>query len=86
MAITMAQAVAAWQAGNDRGEGFAPYRTDFVNETIKAYEEDGWRLVLDWQSTSDVVVMCSVDGEMVAIGGDDVGRGAWAVDITGAQS
>ena len=49
MHITMAAAVAAYRAGNDRGEGYAPYTDERGEDTVDAAVEaaqrvDGWEL------------------------------------------
>ena len=87
-ALTMALAVAAYRAGNNAGSGYAPYRDeageDTIAEAVACAERDGWTLVLDRISSETVAVMRNGDGELMAIGGDAMGRGAWAVDITSA--
>lgn len=86
--ITMAAAVAAYRDGNDRGAGYAPYtdkeREDTIAEAVACAERDGWTVVLDRTNSDTVSVLRSAEGKLMAIGGDAMGRGAWAVDITGA--
>jgi len=85
---TMAQAVAAYRAGNDAGAGYAPYRDepgeDTVNNAVEAAERDGWELVLSRRTSDDVALLRNADGEWMAIGGDGMGRNAWAVDVSTA--
>ena len=88
-AITMTRAVEAYRAGNNAGRGYAPYTDEPGEDTIEAAVEaaqrmDGWEVVLDRRTSDDVVVLRNADGELMAIGGDAQGRGAWAVDISGA--
>ena len=84
--ITMAVAVAAYRDGNNRGAGYAPYTDepgeDSIEEAVACAERDGWTLVLDRTNSDTVAVLRNGDGELLAIGGDAMGRGAWAVDIT----
>ena len=84
-AITQAEANAAYRAGNDRGEGYAPYADvpgdDSVADAVAAAGADGWEVELRPDNTSDVVVLRNADGDLLAIGGDAVGHGAWAVII-----
>ena len=84
-AVTMADALAAWRTGNDSGRGYAPYTDeageDTIDEAVACAERDGWTLVLDRNTSDDVAVLRNGDGELMAIGGDAHGRGAWAVII-----
>jgi hypothetical protein len=85
MTITMAQAVTAYQIGNNGGVGYAPYTDtpgdDTIDEAVNCFETDGWKLVLTRSTSEEVAVLRSIDGELIAIGGDGVGRSAWAVPI-----
>ena len=88
-APTMRQAVYAYRCGNNAGAGYAPYADEpgdgSVEEAVAAAERvDGWALVLERSTSEDVAVLRNADGEWMAIGGDAMGRGAWAVDITTA--
>jgi hypothetical protein len=84
--ITMARAVEAYRAGNNRGEGYAPYTDeagdDTIDEAIACAERDGWSLLLERCLSDDVAVLRNGDGELMAIGGDAMGRGAWAVPLS----
>jgi hypothetical protein len=86
--VAMAVAVAAYRDGNNRGAGYAPYTDepgeDSIEEAVACAERDGWTLVLDRTNSDTVAVLRNGDGELLAIGGDAMGRGAWAVDITSA--
>jgi hypothetical protein len=83
--ITMVQAVEAYRAANNRGEGYAPYTDeageDTIDEAIACAERDGWSLLLERHTSDDVAVLRNGDGEHMAIGGDAMGRGAWAVSL-----
>lgn len=85
--ITMAEAVEAYRAGNNRGDGYAPFEgeaaDDSIDAAIDAAKADGWSLVHDRNTSDDVAVLRSGD-DWMAIGGDAMGHGAWAVDITAA--
>jgi hypothetical protein len=81
--ITMTQALEAYRAGNNAGMGYAPYQDEPGEAAVEAARRvDGWEVVLDRNTSDDVVVLRNGDGELLAIGGDAMGRGAWAVDIT----
>lgn len=81
--ITIEDANAAFTAGNNRGDGYAYYhRDDSVSASVRAAIRDGWEIVLDTGCTSDVIVLRNALGELLAIGGDAMGRNAWAVDIS----
>jgi hypothetical protein len=90
MAITMQAAVAAYRDGNNSGRGYAPYTDDATDDRIDTAIEcataDGWTLVLDRNTSDDVAVLRNADGELMAIGGDAIGRGAWAVIISDDSS
>jgi hypothetical protein len=85
MAITMRTAIAAYRAGNHAGEGYAPYTDEAGDDTIEsaaaAAERDGWTVLLDRRTSDEVLVLRNGDGELLAIGGDAAGHGAWAVPI-----
>jgi hypothetical protein len=84
--ITMKQAVEAFNLANSRGEGYAPYTDDVTDDSIEqavaAAERDGWVEVLARETSQDVVLLRNGDGEYMAIGGDAMGRNAWATPIT----
>lgn len=93
--VRIAQSLAhdAYTAGNDRGEGYAPYTDeagdDTIDSAVACFVADGWTLVLERNNSGEVAVVQSGDGELVAIGGDGMGKGAWAVSIVieeGGQS
>lgn len=75
-----------YRLGNDKGDGYAPYQDDAEDETIeaaiKAAEEDGWKLILERENDRTVALLENEDLELLAIGGDAMGDGAWAVCIT----
>jgi hypothetical protein len=83
--ITMTHAVAAYRRGNDAGNGFAPDSDrsgdDSVDSAVSTAVGNGWTVILERRSTSDVVVVQKSD-EYVAIGGDWAAMHAWAVDIS----
>lgn len=83
----MQAALAAYCDGNNAGLGFAPYTDDAGDDTIDAAvaaaeRVDGWGVVLERTNSDEVVVLRNADGELMAIGGDAMGRGAWAVALT----
>jgi len=55
---------------------------DTIEAAVEAATKDGWSLVLERSTSDDVAVLENGDGEMMAIGGDAHGRGAWAVVIS----
>ena len=83
--ISQEDANAAFQVGNNRGEGYAPYTDeagdDTIDEAVRCFVADGWTVVFDRHCSNDVAVVRNADGEFVAIGGDASGNGAWAVSI-----
>lgn len=79
-AITMSDARKAYRAGNNAGRGYAP-DGETVDEAVTAAVADGYELVLAHKTSDDVAVLQS-DGETIAIGGDSMGRNAWAVRIS----
>lgn len=80
--IDQAEACKRYSAGNNRGEGFIlPADDDMIATAVETAEADGWTVVLEAETTSDVVVIAK-GRRLVAIGGDGMGAGAWAVDIT----
>lgn len=77
--ITMTEARALYTAGNNAGSGYAPDAEE-IDAAVEALVADGGTLVLERQTSDDVAVV-AVDGKLVAIGGDAMGRNAWAVTI-----
>lgn len=75
--ITREQALTAWRAGNDAGEGFATDEGS-VDAAVASLRADGYGLVMGRRSDGEVAVL-SGDGKVIAIGD---AHGAWAVDIT----
>lgn len=75
-----------YTVGNNRGLGYAPYTDvagdDTVENAIAAAEADGWELVHSRDTSDEVAVLENEDGEVMAIGGDGAGNGAWAVIIS----
>lgn len=88
--IDMTTARRLWRAGNNAGCGYAPYTDeagdDTIDAAIEAAEKDGWSVVLPRNTSDDVAVLIDGDGAMMAIGGDAMGRGAWAVIISEVAS
>jgi hypothetical protein len=84
--LTQDQAGRLYRRGNDAGRGYAPYADvageDTVSAAVEAAEHDGWTLVHPRYDSSQVAVLSSADGEVMAIGGDAMGRGAWAVMVS----
>ena len=77
--ITMTQARTLYTAGNNAGSGYAPDGAT-VDAAVEAMIADGGELVLDRGNSDEVAVVRSA-GKLVAIGGDAMGRNAWAVTI-----
>jgi hypothetical protein len=86
MAITMQAALTAYRAGNNAGRGFAPDGGETVDEAVQAYASGGGRVLLERRASDEVAVIESSDGDLIAIGGDAMGRGAWAVALTDEAS
>ena len=78
--ITMREARTLYTAGNNAGAGYAPDE-DSVDEAAEALNGD---VILE-RSTSDDVALVLDGGELVAIGGDAMGRNAWAVTVLDAR-
>lgn len=73
---TAALALAMWTDLNADGMGWAP-DGETVEEAVETLEADGWLLVRDRATSSDIAIMTR-DGETVGIG--DSG-GPWAVEL-----
>lgn len=86
MTITQKQANDLYTRGNNAGHGYSPYTDDVADDSVsaavEAAEEDGWEVELRPDNTSDVVVLSNADGDLLGIGGDGMGRGAWAVALS----
>ena len=84
--ISMRHAKRLYQYGNDHGCGYAPYTdvpgTDTIDGAVAATEADGWELVLARCNSGEIAVLRDADGNMLGIGGDAMGRGAWAVPLS----
>jgi hypothetical protein len=84
--ITMAHARSEYRAQNNAGNGFAPGgASDSIDDAVAYYVACGATLVLDRRTSDDVAVVCEHPGSsgatLIAIGGDAMGRSAWAVAI-----
>lgn len=81
----MVVAVEQWQRGNNTGIGYAPYTDvpgdDTIECAVSTAIEDGAELVLARTNSEEIAVLRMDDGGLVGIGGDAMGRGAWAVDL-----
>ncbi len=78
--MNMREAVAAYRAGNNAGNGFAP-DVPAIDDVVAAYVKEGWILLLERHTSDDVAVV--QNGSLVyAIGGDAMGGNAWCVDIS----
>lgn len=74
--ITMSQARTLYTAANNAGAGYAPDESE-VSEAVEALNGD---VILERETSEDVAVI--LDGrDLVAIGGDAMGRNAWAVTV-----
>lgn len=84
--ITMAAAVAAFRAGNNAGNGYAPYADvpgdDTAESAVAAAQADGGEVILRAETSDDVTVLRMADGALLAIGAMANGRGAWAVPVS----
>lgn len=84
--ISQTEARALYIRGNNAGRGYAPYTDvpgpDTIEAAVEAAKADGWETVLARETSDDVAVLRNGDGEMMAIGGDAMGCGAWAVIIS----
>ena len=84
---TMSEALEAYRARNNAGAGFAPDTIgddQSVSAAVTCAVMGGWELILERRRSDEVAVLTNEDGEWMAIGGDAMGNGAWAVDITAA--
>lgn len=83
--ITKDEARRLYREGNDAGRGYMPYADvagdASIEAAIDAATSDGWRLVFNW-TPGELAVLQNDDGEWMAIGGDAMGHGAWAVIIS----
>ena len=92
--IDRADANRAYSEGNNAGRGFAPdtepsrrrYGDGTVDDAVAYALRDGWVVVYDCEHAGDMAVLRHEDGRWIAIGGDGMGRQAWAVDITSAAT
>jgi hypothetical protein len=78
----MGAAVAAYREGNNAGRGFA-LPEDEIDEAVAALEADGWELLMARHTPDEVAVLrcLLVPERRVLIGGDAMGRSAWAVEV-----
>lgn len=86
--VTQDAASVAWTSGNDAGNGFAPDGPDgdeSIEGAVDQAIEDGGEIVLRASNTSEVSVVRTSAGQLIAIGGDGSGNGAWAVDISALE-
>lgn len=83
--ITRTEARRLFSAGNNLGLGYAPYTDevadDSIDAAIGAAEADGWTLVHSRDTDDQVAVLENGDGDLLAIGGDAMGRNAWAIPL-----
>ncbi len=80
--LTMREATRLYREGNNAGRGYAPDAEDIdevVRDLVNNYEGE---VLLDRTNSDEVAVVLCGDGEMVAIGGDAMGRNVWAVKIS----
>ena len=81
--ITMPEARRLYTAGNNAGSGYAPHPQEgTIEATVEAMVAMGWELVLDRGNSDEVAVLRGANGRLIAIGGDAMGRNAWAVAIS----
>jgi len=86
--IDRADANRAYGVGDAAGRGFAPDSDgdDTVYDAIAYALRDGWVVVYDCEHAGDMAVLRHEDGRWIAIGGNDMGHNAWAVDVTSAAT
>ena len=88
--IDRADANRAYGVGDAAGRGFSfsgdGGGDDTVDDAIAYALRDGWILERRHDGSDDVAVLRHEDGRWIAIGGDGMGRQAWAVDITSAAT
>lgn len=88
--ISMADARKLYREGNDAGLGYAPYTDeagdDTIDSAIRCAEEDGWTVLHERTNSEEVAVLTNEDGEVMAIGGDAMDSGAWAVILSDLAS
>lgn len=86
MTISMRDAKRLYSYGNDHGCGYAPYADvagdDTIDAAVAAAVADGWVLVYDWRESDEIAVLENEDGELLGIGGEAMGHGAWAVPLS----
>ena len=87
--VTMADAVRLYRIGNNAAVGYAPYTdepgADAIDAAVEAVGAEGWEVVLPRRNSDEVVVLRDGGGALLAIGGDAMGRNAWAVDLDRAR-
>ena len=70
---------ALYRHGRNLGNGYSP-SGETIEEAAAALVADGGNLLYTASNTSDLTVVAMPD-RIVAIGGDAMGNGAWAVDV-----
>jgi hypothetical protein len=82
--LTMTEASRLYDQGNNAGRGWDPTEED-VDEAVASLRADGYGLVFARRNTDEVTVLRNGD-EVIAVGGDAMGKGAWAVTISNEVS
>jgi hypothetical protein len=76
----------AYSAANNEGMGYAPYTDeagdDTHDEAVRCAIADEWEVIVRRGNSEEVTVLGNADGEVLAIGSQADGSGAWAVDLT----
>lgn len=70
---------ALYRHGNNLGNGYSP-SGETIEEAAAALVAAGGNLLYT-ASNSDELTVVALDDRIVAIGGDAMGNGAWAVDV-----
>jgi len=70
---------ALYRHGRNLGNGYSP-SGETVEEAAAALVADGGNLLYT-AGSSDELTVVAMDDRIVAIGGDAMGNGAWAVDV-----
>lgn len=73
--LSMRQAVTLYRAGNNAGAGY-----EIDGDTVDEAAREAGNVILSRQTTDDVAVAL-VGRDLIAVGGDGMGRSPWAVTI-----
>lgn len=85
MRITQKQAQEIYTRENNAGNGYAPDEERIEDAVREIVEEFGGEVVCKRTASDEVVAVLCDDGDLVIIGGDAMGRKAWAVQVAASQ-